>query len=306
MGKGGELPPRQRTSASGRDARLAGVDARLYEDAAANVPAAPYYKALNDKVDKIVASSGGAKRADTELAHVVAGDGALVYPNRYLWAVPLYLCVALYLISRAPSLLAVVLGLVPTYLCYDVYSGVTHVNLDDSRNLKGLKSYLLFQGCLEFQWHHAIPPDITMKPFVAVCADLNVMVLVNVAINVGLLGYTTGAPAMLTGLKLFGAYFGQLCHRSAHTPKHKRPAAFQALMDAGIMCPQHKHLNHHKAPHDKNFCLVGYCDVLINAMLRVCGTNDWLWFAIWITWTTTDVFVVSKILAYAAPSVFAV
>ena len=41
-------------------------------------------------------------------------------------------------------------------------------------------------------------------------------------VNCVALGYTTGTAAALTGLKLFGAYFGQYCHRSAHTPKSKR------------------------------------------------------------------------------------
>ncbi|KAH8051359.1 hypothetical protein JL722_10813 [Aureococcus anophagefferens] len=326
MGKGGQVPQRasdfqselcspgpvaaklgRAAPPAARDPLLAAVPREVCMDAASNVPSASYYKDLNDKVaDILERQRTGAKTAPPiELSHVVAADGALVYPNRYLWMVWVYSAVAIYLICQAPSPAVVLLGVPAMYLCYDVYSGVTHVNLDDQRNLAGLKSYILFQGCLEFQWHHAIPVDITKKSFVACCADLNIIVAVSVVINCVALRYTTGTAAALTGLKLFGAYFGQYCHRSAHTPKSKRPRVAQYLMDKGFMCPQNKHLGHHKPPHDANFCLVGYCDGIINGMLKHCGTNDWVWFGFWLAFSFGDVYVVNKVLTVAAPSVFA-
>ncbi|KAH8058925.1 hypothetical protein JL720_13941 [Aureococcus anophagefferens] len=283
MGKGGQVPQRasdfqselcspgpvaaklgRAAPPAARDPLLAAVPREVYMDAASNVPSASYYKDLNDKVaDILERQRTGAKTAPPiELSHVVAADGALVYPNRYLWMVWVYSAVAIYLICQAPSPAVVLLGVPAMYLCYDVYSGVTHVNLDDQRNLAGLKSYILFQGCLEFQWHHAIPVDITKKSFVACCADLNIIVAVSVVIN---------------------------CY----------------LMDKGFMCPQNKHLGHHKPPHDANFCLVGYCDGIINGMLKHCGTNDWVWFGFWLAFSFGDVYVVNKVLTAAAPSVFA-
>ncbi|KAH8059607.1 hypothetical protein JL722_5236 [Aureococcus anophagefferens] len=265
MGKGGQVPQRasdfqselassravaakvgRAAPPAARDPLLAAVPREVYMDAASNVPSASYYKDLNDKVaDIIERQRTGAKTAPpVELSHVVAADGALVYPNRYLWMVWVYSAVAIYLICQAPSPAAVLLGVSAMYLCYDVYSGVTHVN-DDQRNLAGLKSYILFQGCLEFQWHHAIPVDITKKSFVACCADLNIVVAVSV----------------------------------------------------------NKHLGHHKPPHDANFCLVGYCDGIINGMLRHCGTNDWVWFGFWLAFSFGDVYVVNKVLTVAAPSI---
>lgn len=210
MGKGGQVPQRasdfqselassravaakvgRAAPPAARDPLLAAVPREVYMDAASNVPSASYYKDLNDKVaDIIERQRTGAKTAPpVELSHVVAADGALVYPNRYLWMVWVYSAVAIYLICQAPSPAAVLLGVSAMYLCYDVYSGVTHVN-DDQRNLAGLKSYILFQGCLEFQWHHAIPVDITKKSFVACCADLNIVVAVSVVINCVALGYS--------------------------------------------------------------------------------------------------------------------
>ncbi|KAH8058124.1 hypothetical protein JL721_9582 [Aureococcus anophagefferens] len=297
MGKGGQVPQRasdfqselcspgpvaaklgRAAPPAARDPLLAAVPREVYMDAASNVPSASYYKDLNDKVaDILERQRTGAKTAPPiELSHVVAADGALVYPNRYLWMVWVYSAVAIYLICQAPSPAVVLLGVPAMYLCYDVYSGVTHVNLDDQRNLAGLKSYILFQGCLEFQWHHAIPVDITKKSFVACCADLNIIVAVSVVINCVALRYTTGTAAALTGLKLFGAYFGQTSI-SATTSRR----------------------------HDANFCLVGYCDGIINGMLKHCGTNDWVWFGFWLAFSFGDVYVVNKVLTVAAPSVFA-
>ncbi|KAH8069883.1 hypothetical protein JL720_11885 [Aureococcus anophagefferens] len=221
MGKGGQVPQRasdfqselcspgpvaaklgRAAPPAARDPLLAAVPREVYMDAASNVPSASYYKDLNDKVaDILERQRTGAKTAPPiELSHVVAADGALVYPNRYLWMVWVYSAVAIYLICQAPSPAVVLLGVPAMYLCYDVYSG----------------------GCLEFQWHHAIPVDITKKSFVACCADLNIIVAVSVGSTASPLRRTA---ATLTGLKLFGAYFGQYCHRSAHTPKSKRPAS---------------------------------------------------------------------------------
>jgi hypothetical protein len=52
----------------------------------------------------------------------------------------------------------------------------------------------MFQGCLEFQWHHEIPRDIVHKGLLSSCADLNVVVLANmiaVALVHGLPSTTT-------------------------------------------------------------------------------------------------------------------
>ena len=238
----------------------------LYEDAATNVPSTPYYDALNRRVDEIVAKARAVAK-EPEIHILVAGDGALVYPNRIVWLPWVMGAVALYLCTTAPSLKGFLCMLPAMYLGYDFYSGVLHVALDDPKNLQGVKSYILFQGCLEFQWHHAIPYDGASKPFIACCADLNIIVLILMVLNCGLLGYTSGTRAALTGLKLFFAYFGQYCHRAAHTPKSKRPKWVQVLQATGFMTPQAKHNGHHRPPHDENFCLIGKMDPAVNGLI---------------------------------------
>lgn len=294
MGRGGR---------AAKPAREAGLPPKfLYTPADGNKPAADYYVELNDKVQAVLKNVRPGEEQD--LSARVARDGALVYPNRYIWCVALLAALGCYLLTLG-GVAGVLLGLVPMYLCYDFYSGVLHVNLDDERNLCGLKSIILFQGCLEFQWHHAIPFDISRKDYLACCADLNVVVLVNAAANLAVMGLYRGPGACLVGLKLLFAYFGQYCHRSAHTPKHKRPALASALMRMQIMTPQEVHLNHHRPPHDQNFCLVGKCDPIVNGLLYLLGRNDWVWFSMWLFLTIFDVALVHKAMAYAFPAVFA-
>ena len=172
MGKGGEATPELKRE---RHPRLKPIPKVLYEDAATNVPSTPYYDALNRRVDEIVAKARAVAK-EPEIHILVAGDGALVYPNRIVWLPWVMGAVALYLCTTAPSLKGFVCMLPAMYLGYDFYSGVLHVALDDPKNLQGVKSYILFQGCLEFQWHHAIPYDGASKPFIACCADLNIIV----------------------------------------------------------------------------------------------------------------------------------
>ena len=203
MGKGGEATPELKKGIE-RHPRLKPIPRVLYEDAATNVPSTPYYDALNRRVDEIVAKARAVAK-EPEIHILVAGDGALVYPNRIVWLPWVMGAVALYLCTTAPSVRALLCMLPAMYLGYDFYSGVLHVALDDPKNLQGIKSYILFQGCLEFQWHHAIPYDGASKPFIACCADLNIIVLILMVLNCGLLGYTSGTRAALTGLKLFFA-----------------------------------------------------------------------------------------------------
>ena len=299
MGKGGERKP----ELGARHPRLTPIPKALYENAATNVPSTPYYKTLNARVDEIVAKTCEAT-AEPEIHILVAGDGALVYPNRITW-LPYVMClVAGYLCTTAPSLKAFVCMLPVMYLGYDFYSGVLHVALDDPKNMAGVKSYVLFQGCLEFQWHHAIPYDGSSKPFVACCADLNIIVLILMVLNCGVLGYRSGTKAALTGLKLFFAFFGQYCHRAAHTPKSKRPQWVQFLQATGFMTPQAKHNGHHRPPHDANFCLIGKMDLPVNWLLKTCGTNDWVWFGLWLGLSCSEVALAHRGLAYLAPGLF--
>mmetsp|Transcript_49062 Transcript_49062/g.66851 ORF Transcript_49062/g.66851 Transcript_49062/m.66851 type:complete len:312 (-) Transcript_49062:647-1582(-) len=268
-------------------------------------PAAEYYSKLNEKTRSIVESAQiKAKKDGTELPiHIQhAASGAYVYPNRWNFLVPAFLGFALYLISQAPTMTSVACVFAIMYIWYDLYSGIVHVNLDDTRNLAGWKAIILFQGCLEFQWHHSIPIDIVSKPLYASCADLNVIVTICLVASIAM-GNTSGTGGALTGCKLLWAYFGQHSHRQSHTMKVKCSPLDRFLQDAGIMISQTKHNGHHRPPHDENFCLIGFCDRPINMMLSVT-TNDTLWFVLWLVATVGDVWLLNLILTSVAPSIF--
>ena len=52
-----------------------------------------------------------------------------------------------------------------SFFWYDFYSGMLHIVLD---NPSFLEFPILGPPCLEFQWHHHIPSDITSKKFLQV------------------------------------------------------------------------------------------------------------------------------------------
>jgi hypothetical protein len=77
----------------------------------------------------------------------------------FFWAV-IAACLCL---SPSPAYLALSLGLMLVYV--DFYGAVLHVVLDHA---PFVDLPIISAGCLEFQWHHAIPSDIVSKPFVEV------------------------------------------------------------------------------------------------------------------------------------------
>ena len=147
MGKGGEAKPEPGTLKRRieRHPRLEPIPKVLYEDAATNVPSTPYYDALNRRVDEIVAKARAVAR-EPEIHILVAGDGALVYPNRIVWLPWVMIAVAGYLCTTAPSLKGFLWMLPAMYLGYDFYSGVLHVALDDPKNMQGINPTFCSRG----------------------------------------------------------------------------------------------------------------------------------------------------------------
>ncbi len=105
---------------------------------------------------------------------------------------------------------------------------------------------IMFQGCLEFQWHHEIPRDIVVKGILASCADLNVLVSANLVIIAIVHGMPWNVDWSIMGLKLIFGYFGQLNHLMAHENENRRPVTVRALQHGGVMLNQVKHNGHHR------------------------------------------------------------
>lgn len=268
---------------------------------------APYLTPLNDKVEAIAArhveEAAAAAAAASRQQHDVSSiplpphillhaDGAFVYPRRYRGLPIVFFIAACWLVTLCPSRLALCLATVILYFESDLYSGVLHIVLDDPKNL-GRSNYLLeaimFQGCLEFQWHHEIPRDIVHKGLLSSCADLNVVVIANMCAIALVHGLPTNEENhllwSLLGFKLLYGYFGQLNHLMAHTSTKERPAIIRALQRWTFMLDHKKHNGHHRT-YDENFCLLGHMDWAVHFIdgcipQLLSEQRNYIWFAIW-------------------------
>ncbi|KAL3765639.1 hypothetical protein ACHAW5_000322 [Stephanodiscus triporus] len=261
---------------------------------------------LNAKVESITSKWLKARIDDPSMvlppSVLLSADGALVYPDRWRSLPVAFAVAACYLISLCPNIVMLVVGIVVMYFESDLYSGVVHVVLDDPKNLDRsnyLMEAIMFQGCLEFQWHHAIPRDIVIKGLLSSCADLNVVVFANMIV----IAMVHGVPFVaggddrdddddrrrllwsLLGLKLLYGYFGQLNHLMAHESEGRRPRAVRALQDNRVMLDQGRHNGHHRT-YDDNYCLLGHMDWAVRLIDERCvpdlgGRRHHVWFAIW-------------------------
>jgi len=94
-----------------------------------------------------------------------------VYQERSTLAVYFYFGVIAYCFSAmlySPAYLFLCLLIMMIHV--DLYGAVLHVVLDHA---PFCALPIIDAGCLEFQWHHAIPRDIVSKPFVQVVRILH-------------------------------------------------------------------------------------------------------------------------------------
>ena len=211
--------------------------------------------------------------------HELVLSGVNPYVHRFVFLPPVYAVLAFWLLLRTPTAVSLAVGVPVMFLCYDFYSGILHVNLDDKNNVD---FFVLSQACLEFQWHHVLPHDSNTKSLMQNFADLNIIVGLSILVNFPVLIRSRSA-AMLTALKLLFAFYGQFSHRLAHGPKQQGLLLW--MQKLRLLLPKERHRHHHKPPHANNFCLIGNCD----------GAIEWLlhqkvnWFACWIFTTIFDI-----------------
>lgn len=185
--------------------------------------------------------------------------------------------------------------LLTMFIGYDLYSGVLHVVFDHPSNIA---IPILGQPCLEFQWHHSIPDDIVRKSFIDVCGDLNVVILIVMLINLYLLPITTNPIALLLGaMKLGMAYFGQFSHRSAHSVGKSLPRISKLLQQYHIMISQKDHMDHHTPPYSIDYCLIGVCNPIIDALRKVTTSNT-IWLTVFLLWSVFDLYVMNLFVTH--------
>jgi hypothetical protein len=144
-------------------------------------------------------------------------------------------------------------------------------------NPANLNMPVLGQPCLEFQMHHHFPTDLVQRPFLDVLGDLNTVVTILVTWCVCLVDLHNPIVRYMAGLKIFMAYYGQLSHRSAHTPSSKKNKVIEGLRSLGLMISLEKHRSHHRPPHDVDFCLVGVCNPLMDFLYHKVTQNRYVW-----------------------------
>jgi hypothetical protein len=207
-------------------------------------------------------------------------------------AIILYLCT--FVIHPIISLLA----LVTMFLAYDVYSGILHVVLDHPANIA---VPILGQPCLEFQWHHSIPDDIVRKSFLDVCGDMNVVIFILFLFNAYLLPKYEPLALLLGLLKLMMAYFGQYSHKAAHSMGKSLHPVAKWLQQHKLMISVKDHMDHHTPPYTKDYCLIGICNPIIDA-LRTVTTNNTIWLTVFLVWSILDIYachiLLTKLLSY--------
>ena len=72
----------------------------------------------------------------------------------------------------ASSVFELLFWFVWMFFYIDFYGGVLHHVLDEPANLE---LPIIGTACLEFQWHHIIPHDISSEPWFDVIGALNVL-----------------------------------------------------------------------------------------------------------------------------------
>jgi len=118
-----------------------------------------------------------------------------------------------------------------------------------------------------FREHHRDPASILEHGVVELCGTNALVVLPVLAAAPALLGAAEGAPgSFLWGLLAAGTAFGAATN-AIHALAHggHRPAPVRWLQRAGLLLPPRHHALHHRAGHDRAFCITtGWCNRVLD------------------------------------------
>lgn len=109
---------------------------------------------------------------------------------------------------------------------------------------------MLWEPCLEFQWHHFVPHEICVRSYAQIAADISLVVLIHFAA-----AHATFHPCgglgnpyvrTLAACGVANAYLLQFAHRQAHFPKAQRHPVAAALQRWGLLVSEEMHRQHHR------------------------------------------------------------
>jgi palmitoyl-[glycerolipid] 3-(E)-desaturase len=219
--------------------------------------------------------------------------GAVVYHHRSKALLGILATLALLTFTTSPSLSYSLCCLALMFVLVDLYGAVLHIVLDHP----AFVNYpIIGDGCLEFQWHHAIPQDIVRKPFYEACGDLNMVAL----LHLGWLaswnrGLSNNSANVMAGSKLLLAYVGQYAHRMAHTTDTKRPNWVKCLQNWGILVSPKLHRAHHTT-YDDGFPILSGLTAPLVKFLNTNMPNRHIWFVLFFVMSLGDVWLAEKLL----------
>jgi hypothetical protein len=246
---------------------------------------------LNVLVRKRIAKALVEGESLTEEMAWVAERDHEVYQKRFTPFVYVVLSLCVYGIAQTTEPLALLATVVLFYFYIDFYSGVLHVVLD---NPSFVKLPLVGVQCVEFQWHHTFPYDISTRRLLDVWGDLNVLLLVKSIFLFGICGFTTNA-LMVAGVGYAFGYANQFSHRLTHSAPRSRPKIASFMQQHRLLLPPRVHHIHHD-DHTKSFpVLNGHSRGLIQAMLRLVP-NGYAWLLLFVGLTALDLVAVVWLL----------
>jgi hypothetical protein len=238
---------------------------------------------LNVLVQKRIAKANCEGEAlPSEMAWVAENDHD-VYQNRFKPLVLMVLVLCVYGIAQTTNSMALVATFFFLYFYIDFYSGVLHVVLDNPRFVR---LPLIGVPCVEFQWHHTLPYDISTRRLVDVWGDLNVLLIVKSIFLFGICGFTTTA-FMVAGVGYAFGYANQFSHRLTHTAPRNRPKMAVWMQENHILLQPSVHHEHHN-DHSTSFpVLSGHSRGLIQWMLGIVP-NGYFWLVLFGVLTALD------------------
>jgi hypothetical protein len=181
------------------------------------------------------------------------------------------------LVRSPPSLVDAVLLCAFSLIVTDLISGILHVVLDNPRSLDLPSISALAQG---FQRHHENPSGIYEMP---IYQHIYVMHMPLTLLFVAVLPFQdTGMHVVFLSM-VIGIHVMQMAHLWAHLPPERVPAFVRLLHRAHLLISKPKHDLHHRAPFDKDFCIMtGVCNRPLNAGVALIGATTHWWLAIFL------------------------
>lgn len=245
------------------------------------------YEDMNDWLNvlvkkRIAKAQDEGEPLSAEMAWVAEHDHE-VYVKRFKPMVLVVLALCLYGIVQTSNPVALLVTFVLFYFYIDFYSGVLHVVLDNPRFVR---LPLIGVPCVEFQWHHTFPYDISTRRLFDVWGDLNVLLIVKSAFLFGICGFST-TTFMVAGVGYAWGYANQFSHRLTHTAPRNRPKLAVWMQEHHLlMAPEVHHVHHND--HTQAFpVLNGHSRGLIQGMLKVVP-NGYAWLVLFVVLTAVD------------------